>query len=78
MSEHSVVVYVNEVKRTFTATARKESAKLSAVTDWCEQIGFAAQSVAEGLTKDEADELKAAQIAGYQAKGYIYKTRPAL
>lgn len=78
MNEHSVIVYVNDTERTFTATARKESARLTAVTDWCKRHGFRPLTGAQNLSKDGAELLKAALIAAYEAAGYTYETRPAL
>lgn len=78
MSEHAVVVYVNDAGRTFTATARKESARLPEVTDWCERHGFRSLTAAQNLSKDEAKQLKSALIAAYKTLSYRYVTRPAL
>ena len=79
MHEHHVIVYVNETAKTFTATARKQSARLADVDDWAEKNGFVDPiAKATNVEKARAEEVKKREIEEYEAKGYRYITRPPL
>ena len=78
MHEHHVIVYVNEIAKTFTATARKRSARLAEVDDWAKANGFVRAEKANSIDESSAKELKRLEIEKYDAKGCQYVLRPPL
>ncbi|MFM9928349.1 hypothetical protein VLK31_35640 [Variovorax sp. H27-G14] len=78
MHEHHVIVYVNEIAKTFTATARKQSARLAEVDDWAKANGFVRAEKANSIDEASAEEMKKLEIEKYEVKGYQYVTRPPL
>lgn len=80
MNEHEVILYVNAAAKTFTATARKPSARLAEVTAWVTQHGFSPVPIAKNVDKANAEALKKREMRRYKGQGfqYQYKTRPPL
>lgn len=56
--EHKVVLYVRTATRQFSATARKQSSRLSEVDRQISDKGYRKLLVAEGLKTSEANDLK--------------------
>jgi hypothetical protein len=75
MGEHFVIVYIDEVSRRFTGTARMARANMAAVERWAGVNNYARLVIGEGLNKDEADALLARTRANYEAMGYEYQMR---
>lgn len=78
MLEHHVIVYVNETAKTFTATARKQSARLAEVDEWAMANGFVREEKANSIDEASAQETKKREIETYKSKGYQYVNRPPL
>lgn len=78
MHEHEVIVYINTDAKTFTATARKPSARLAEVTDWAIKHGFFPTTIATNIDKANAETLKKREMRRYKGQGYQYKSRPTL
>lgn len=79
MSNHQVKVYVDPmaIPPRFTATARKPPARLAEVDAWCQQNGFTTHIlVGSGLSKAQANKIKAQQITVYSGSGHKYVRRP--
>jgi hypothetical protein len=75
---HKVVLYVHDGLKSFTVTARTDSARLGEVTRQMIGKGYTTTLVAHGLPKEEAEALKDRIRAEYIAKGYSYEIRKAL
>ena len=78
MHEHQVIIYINAAAKTFTATARKPSARLAEVNDWAINHGFSPTTVATNIDKANAEALRRREIRRYEGQGYRYQTRPPL
>ncbi|MDR2881118.1 MAG: hypothetical protein LBV29_04380 [Azoarcus sp.] len=79
MNEHWVVICVNQSAKTFTATARKQTARLQEVDDWAQKNGFTTRTVvAQNIDESQAKSRKGQEIANYTRKGYTYVSRPPL
>jgi hypothetical protein len=79
MNEHWVVIYVNKRTKTFTATARKKSARLAQVDAWARTNGFTTRVVlASNIARAQANATKKREIASYKGHGYAYIGRPPL
>ncbi len=74
-SAHSVVLYVHEVAKKFTITARTKSAGLSRVDQQMSQPGYTRIVVASGVGKVDANRLRDKKKEELSDKGYLYHAR---
>lgn len=75
---HQVVVYVHEGAKGFSITARMARARLSEVDDQMAAEGFSRKVVRDGMTKEEAEDLRDEVYSRYIADGYTYQPREPL
>ena len=74
--EHIFGVYINHTTKRFSATARhKDHPHLGGMRIDQEKQDLNFVQLAEGLSKSQADDFKACQIAAYKAAGYEYVSR---
>ena len=78
MKEHFVRADVDDQNRIFTLTARKLSAKLLEVDNQTKAGGYRKVEIASRLTKQQAEAMKKALRAVYEAALYTYQERKPL
>lgn len=79
MNRHWVYIYLDHAGHRFTATARMQKARLSAVSAWCLANGFATHFVAaRAVSKTQANAVKHREISRFRRMGYAYVPRPPL
>ena len=79
MSTYSVVLYLDNVKKRFSVTARKTvGARLNEVDIQQKGLGLTPQLISSGVTQAAANRLKRFTVATQKAAGHRQVPRPKL